>query len=173
GWLGFGATIARTPVQGDVPFNVVITLDRFLSLPLGTWLGFASVVIIAPIAEEIVYRGILLRRLLATLSVSTAVCASAAVFMLAHLGQGQLLFTFFAGVVFAYIYLKTSSLRYGILAHFLVNLNSAIQKSLVDYQGRGGDTVLGLSLPYIIATLLFLAVLILLLWLSKILRAES
>ncbi len=170
GRQGFGSTIALTPVQADVPFSVVITLDRFSNLPLGAWLGFASIVVIAPITEEFVYRGILLRRMLARLPVSAAIGASSLVFMLAHLGQGQLVITFLAGVMFAFLYLKTGNLRYGILAHALVNLNAVAQRSIVDFQGRGGDELFGLSLPYTVVALLALLMFILMLSLNKIVQ---
>ena len=83
-----------------------------------------STVVIAPLTEEIVHRGIILKGLLAHGSQNRAVIWSAVLFGLAHLNPWQFPVAFILGLVFAYWVIQARSLWPAILGHALNNLIS-------------------------------------------------
>ena len=85
------------------------------------WLNLVFVAILAPIAEELLYRKILCTRLL-PLGEGWAVVISAAVFALAHGNFYQCVYAFTLGLFFGFIYVKTGKLGYSIFYHFMINL---------------------------------------------------
>jgi len=83
-------------------------------------------VIIAPITEELLFRGIILRGLLGRYRPAVAVALSAFLFAVIHANPWQLLSAFFLGLVFGWFYLRTGSLLLCILAHAIANGLSVI-----------------------------------------------
>jgi len=81
-----------------------------------------SYTILAPVLEELVFRGVLFASLRRRFSANTSIILSAIPFALAH-GYGTLgsLTIFWSGVLWAWAYEKTGSLLPGILAHALNN----------------------------------------------------
>ncbi len=72
--------------------------------------------IVPPISEELFFRGFLMKRI--------GILGSTVIFALAHFFYGSvanIVFTFFVGLVFAYLYKKSGSLLPGILAHAAYN----------------------------------------------------
>lgn len=89
-------------------------------------LGLLSVCLIAPIAEEIIYRGIILRGLLANYSKHDALFTSAILFSLAHLNPDQLVHTLVLGYFFGWLYIHSYSLWTPIIAHILFNTGAVV-----------------------------------------------
>ena len=83
-----------------------------------------SAVVIAPLTEEIVHRGIILKGLLAHYTQNWAIIWSAILFGLMHLNPWQFPIAFILGLVFAYWFIQTGSLWPAILGHALHNLIS-------------------------------------------------
>ncbi|MYC13577.1 MAG: CPBP family intramembrane metalloprotease [Gemmatimonadetes bacterium] len=81
-----------------------------------------SAVVIAPVGEEIVHRGIILKGLLAHYTQNRAIVWSAVLFGLMHLNPWQFPVIFILGLVFAYWVIQTESLWPAILGHALHNL---------------------------------------------------
>lgn len=84
-------------------------------------LGFISLVILTPIIEEVIFRGIFFRGLKATIPAWAAVVISSALFAVAHGQWNVALDTFALGVFLAYLTYKTGSLLPAILLHALKN----------------------------------------------------
>jgi membrane protease YdiL (CAAX protease family) len=84
------------------------------------WSVILFTVILAPILEEVLFRGIVCKKLLA-LGEGYAIVASAVLFAVFHGNFYQLFYAFTLGCFFAFIYVKTGKLRYTILLHMLVN----------------------------------------------------
>lgn len=84
-------------------------------------LVFLSVVIGAPLAEELLYRGILLHCVKHHLPTWVAVLVSSALFGLSHMQPMQVIYTFFVGVLMAAIVLRYRSLTAGIVSHMVFN----------------------------------------------------
>ena len=81
-----------------------------------------SAVIIAPPAEEYIFRKIIFGQLCRTLSASDAVVVSSVFFSLIHLPLfGKLIPTFIIGSICCMIYYRTGKLVYSIIFHFLNN----------------------------------------------------
>ena len=89
--------------------------------------ALADVVILTPVLEEIVFRGLLFATLRRRLPLAAAAPASAAVFALAH-GYGLLGFlaVFWSGLLWAVAYEKTGSLLPSIAAHAVDNLGASL-----------------------------------------------
>lgn len=75
-----------------------------------------------PIGEEFFFRGFLLTGLRNRFGVKTAVLISSVLFGLVHIAPGAIVPTFFLGVAFAVIYIRTRSLLPAIFAHCLQNI---------------------------------------------------
>ncbi|HEU5071707.1 MAG TPA: type II CAAX endopeptidase family protein [Verrucomicrobiae bacterium] len=83
---------------------------------------FFTIVIVAPVMEELLFRGLILRGLLGRFRPWTAVLMSAMLFGLMHVNPWQMVPTFFLGWVFGWFYLRTGSLWPCVAAHALNNL---------------------------------------------------
>ncbi len=100
-------------------------LDPSLRLPFGDPLEgpplVLAVVLVAPITEELLYRGLLLRWLSAKLPVGVAVALSAALFSLLHLNPSAAVGLFSLGIVFALVRQSTGSVLAPIALHVVQN----------------------------------------------------
>jgi len=81
-----------------------------------------AAVIGAPIAEELVFRGLLFRRLALTVPSWLAYAASALAFAAIHGNPSGLPIYILQGLLFAAVYAKTGRLSAAIAVHFLNNL---------------------------------------------------
>lgn len=80
---------------------------------------FCSIVIMAPIFEEYLFRGVLLQRWSQKWNVRRAIIVSSLIFAVLHT---DIIGAFLYGVVMSLLYLKTQSLLVPILCHILNNL---------------------------------------------------
>lgn len=103
-------------LRGDIMENPVEQVVN--SMPL--WATFVFVVILAPILEELFFRGIVCKKLLAV-GEGYAIVISAALFGLFHGNFFQLFYAFALGCFFAFIYVKTGKLINSILYHMAIN----------------------------------------------------
>ncbi len=94
-------------------------LESFSS-GLPEWLVIVAMVLVAPVCEELIFRKLMLEPLRA-LGDSAAVLLTALAFALFHMNLYQILYAFFAGLVFGCVVLLTGSIRDAILLHMLVN----------------------------------------------------
>lgn len=74
-----------------------------------------------PIGEEVFFRGFLLRGLEHRFGIKLAILISSVVFGLVHVAPGAIFPTFFLGLAFAWIYVRTGSLWPSIFAHSVQN----------------------------------------------------
>ena len=85
------------------------------------WSSFLLTAIFAPIFEEWLCRGMILRGLLTKMKPGWAIVISALFFALIHMNPWQALNAFGIGVVMGYVYYKTGSLWLTMLIHFVNN----------------------------------------------------
>lgn len=90
---------------------------------------FVSTVIISPICEELIFRGVLLNRLRLITPVIFSLLASSLLFGALH-SFGSIFSAFVFGICMAILYLKTDNICVPILAHFLNNLFAEIIRLL-------------------------------------------
>ncbi len=82
--------------------------------------------IVVPVAEELLFRGLIYQRLKRRYSVRTAILLGAGLFALFHGNMVQILFAFPMGVLILLCYEKWESLEVPIMFHISVNLSTVI-----------------------------------------------
>lgn len=102
--------------------NTIITMN-----PIAT---FAVVVVIGPIAEELIFRKVIIDRMSAY-GAPVAALMSAMVFGLVHGNIQQYFYAFAVGLFFAFIYLRTGTIRMTILMHMCVNFFGGFVPSML------------------------------------------
>ena len=86
--------------------------------------GYVAVGILAPLAEEVVFRGAILRTLLGIMSKKNhwvAIMISAAIFGIVHANLAQFINGLLMGLLLGWMYYRTGSLVPGILLHWINN----------------------------------------------------
>ena len=86
--------------------------------------GYVAVGILAPLAEEVVFRGAILRTLLGIMSKKNhwvAIMISAAIFGIVHANLAQFINALLMGLLLGWMYYRTGSLVPGILLHWVNN----------------------------------------------------
>ncbi|WP_419748896.1 lysostaphin resistance A-like protein [Clostridium perfringens] len=85
-------------------------------------LAFISVAILAPIVEEIIFRGIIFNEAAKYKGGAFPIIISALLFGLAHMQPIQIVYAFIVGLIFGFVYSKTHSLPIVMFLHMLNNL---------------------------------------------------
>ena len=104
------------------------------------WANLLFVAILAPVLEEIVFRGILCKRLLA-LGEGFAIVLSGVFFALLHGNLYQLFYAFTLGCFFAFVYIKTGKIIYSILYHVFINFMGSVVTQLLGKLIRLDDVI--------------------------------
>lgn len=127
------SSVARAITGGPVDVIAHDTLKQLVESPMGVWLAVMAilVVFVAPLLEEVLYRGILQRTLMSLdLGRWTAIIITSAVFVAMHLGAAQwhaLPSLFVLSLGFGWAYERTGRLAAPITMHVLFNaLNLAL-----------------------------------------------
>lgn len=103
-------------------------------------LGYMAIGIFAPVVEEIVFRGAILRILLGLFNRSwhwVAIIFSALIFGAIHLNLAQGLHAFVIGLLLGWMYYRTSSVVPGILLHWINNTVAYLMFHLMPQFGDG------------------------------------
>lgn len=83
--------------------------------------SFFLLVVVAPVTEEVLFRGLILRGFLANYSKRSAILLSALLFAVMHTNPWQFISTFVAGVLLAWLLIETGSLLPCLFAHAVAN----------------------------------------------------
>jgi len=89
-----------------------------------SWFGPILAVVVAPLAEETLFRGLILRGLLGRWKPWTAIVTSALLFALMHFNPAQTPVALGLGLVLGWVYYRTRSLGLCMLGHALNNASS-------------------------------------------------
>ncbi len=95
---------------------------RIFESDYGWWGAFMKVVIIAPVIEELIFRGIILHGFRKNYHAATAVVISALLFSLFHLNPWQVPATFLLGLLLGWIMIRTRNILLAIIGHAINNL---------------------------------------------------
>lgn len=90
------------------------------------WIQFIGLGIVIPVMEELMYRGMLLRRMRETLPMGMALVFTAVFFGISHGNLVQFLFAASLGALLGYFYEKVRSVHVPILLHVVINLTSIL-----------------------------------------------
>lgn len=122
------ASVLMDPVNAAMP-PMPEELERLFESIISespVWVSLLSVSVLAPLFEEWLCRGMILRGLLQKISPVWAMVISALCFAVIHLNPWQALPAFVLGMLFAYVYYKTGSLKTTMLMHCANNTFAVI-----------------------------------------------
>lgn len=112
------------------------SVDLSFGTPLNIVLGVFVTVILAPICEELVFRGALLGGLVKKTGVIPAVILSGLAFSLMHMNPDQTVYQFFLGCVSAYFAICSKSVLPSMLLHSGNNLIALILEFIPNGEGE-------------------------------------
>ena len=117
-----GALIPSIWMQEQMPELPNVMENEFDTI-LGTPWGYLTIGLLAPLSEEIVMRGAILKELLKSqkLSVWGAIAISAAMFALIHMNPAQMPHAFIIGLLLGWMYWRTGSILPGVAYHWSNN----------------------------------------------------
>lgn len=122
----FGAAVVLVQVVSFVPMPEQV-LEQMKELRhIGLVPRFIHAVLVAPIAEEVFFRGFVLTGFLARYPVRKAVWASALLFAVSHMNPWQFILALPLGLAFAWLVMRTGSLGPSIVGHAVVNLTGQL-----------------------------------------------
>ena len=127
---GMGKLLPPTPEWFDTAMEAIMDAPVLITL--------ISVSVFAPLFEEWLCRGLILRGLLQKTNPVSAILVSSVFFAVLHMNPWQALGAFMLGVLFGYVYYKTGSLKLTMLMHCVNNTTAVILTkipSLNDMEG--------------------------------------
>ena len=95
------------------------------------WIQLAGLGILVPLAEEVLFRGLMYSRMRRLIGTGPAIFFSAALFALYHGNMIQIIYAFPMALLLCLIYEKGKSLAYPVLFHMGANLISVLLESLI------------------------------------------
>lgn len=128
---------------------------------------FLKVVIIAPIVEELIFRGVVLHGLMRNYSVPTAVFFSGLLFALFHLNPWQFPATFVLGLILGWVMIRTKNIGLAIIGHGINNLLVLLSITFQDKLNPAVYEKLGQNMLNISAVFLIIFSLALMYWLLE------
>ena len=129
-----GAILPSLWLQDVLPELPNFIEDEFEDILSNRW-GYFAVGLFAPIAEEFVFRGAVLRSLLnGTRKPWVAIILSALLFSLAHLNPAQMLHAVLVGLLLGWMYWRTGSIIPGIVYHWVNNTVAYVGENLLPGQ---------------------------------------
>ncbi len=96
-------------------------LGNLVSAQVSLWGSIIALVVVAPLTEELLVRGLILRGFLSHYSTRKAVLASAIFFGLLHFNPWQFVVATILGILFAWWFIETRSMLPCFFGHALVN----------------------------------------------------
>ena len=116
-----GAIIPSVWLQEHMPELPNLAEDAFDMIMKDRW-GYVAVGLLAPLAEELVFRGAILRALLQWCSKPwVGIALSALFFAVAHMNPAQFPHAFLIGLLLGWMYYRTDSIIPGIVYHWINN----------------------------------------------------
>lgn len=115
-----GMIIPSTWMQENMPELPNLVEQEFDMILTNRW-GYVTIGLLAPLAEEIVFRGAVLRSLLDKQRPWVAIAISALLFAVAHLNPAQMPHAFMVGLLLGWMYYRTGSILPGMAYHWANN----------------------------------------------------
>ena len=128
-FIGIGASALLIFIESTLYFNYSIQKWNLISAAVfdeiqwsNSWLVLygITVIIVAPITEELIFRGLILNRLLTRYNPVVAILISALIFTFAHLNKSYIS-SFIHGVILSMVVIKYASLYYPMMIHGIYN----------------------------------------------------
>jgi len=139
--LNIGGNLISTIIQLLLRIEVSNPLEQIISAS-SVWLNIIMVVIVAPVMEEYIFRGLLYKKLIGY-GPKVYILFSSLLFMFFHINVYQMLYAFCLGLVFAGLTAYTGTIKYSLAMHMLINfVGSGISVMVLAYGGEVGLIVL-------------------------------
>ena len=117
----FGAIIPSTYIQELLP-ELPSNADDEFDMLLGSRLGYFVIALGAPLVEELVFRGAILRALLRWKSNPwVGIIISSVLFAASHMNPVQMPHAFLVGLLLGWMYYRTDSIVPGVVYHWVNN----------------------------------------------------
>ena len=141
--------------------------DTFLGMSRNVF-GIISITIMAPLVEELLFRGAIQGHMLRKgMKPLNAILIASAIFGIVHMNPIQIPFAFAIGLIFGWLYYRTGSVVPGIIGHFINNSIACLQMAVstkeelntttIEWLGEGPTYALfALSLAVMIGMFLYL-----------------
>lgn len=123
-------------LQMEMPEQMAKMFEEVMKKPI----GYVVIGILAPFAEEVVFQGAILRKLLGMMDEKrhwVAIVLSALVFGLVHLNIPQGIHAFLIGLLLGWMYYRTRSILPGILFHWVNNSVAFIMFNIMPQMADG------------------------------------
>lgn len=139
--IGMSAMEIGNLIGQGVMYGVKLMTGREMNFELqeiilntDIWVVFVVVVLIGPVIEEFLFRRLLVDRI-RMYGEGTAVLVSGFLFGVSHGNFYQFFYAFALGAILAYVYCKTSRLRYTVIMHMMINSSSVILLMMMKFPG--------------------------------------
>lgn len=103
--------------------------ELFSSFSIYNGIDFFIGILIIPVVEEIIYRGIIFNQLLKRYSVGISIFVSSLLFALMHLRFAGIAYLFLYGLLLSFAYYRTKSILTPIVLHIFINLMAHLTKN--------------------------------------------
>ena len=146
-----------TALLPDMPAHLEAALEMMTKGPL--WASLLSVSVFAPLFEEWLCRGLVLRGLMNKMNPAGAILTSAAFFAVLHMNPWQALPAFILGALFGYVYYRTGSLKLTMLMHCVNNTFSVLISRIPELEDA--ETFMDILSPWAYACIFIACILML------------
>ncbi len=146
-----------TALLPDMPESLEKAMEALTKGPL--LVSLISVSFMAPLFEEWLCRGLILRGLMSRTRPTWAILVSAAFFAVLHMNPWQAVAAFALGLLFGYVYYRTGSLKLTMLMHFVNNTFSVLVSRIPDFAET--DTFMDVLSPWAYAVIFILCAMML------------
>ncbi len=125
--------VAIVAIFGSITFNTLISFSNLINFFPGynevaeflydesLLVQILGVAIVIPIVEELIFRGLIFKRMSTYAKTSTAVIISSLIFAVYHFNVVQGIYAFLVGIIFAIVYDRYNNLLAPCLAHIAAN----------------------------------------------------
>ena len=123
-FLGLGSILPLQWIYEQLNISLSMEMAEMFKSIMGNRWGYLALGILAPLAEEMVFRGAILRTLLNYFNGRmywVPIIVSALLFGLVHGNMAQLLNAFLIGILLGWMYYRTESIVPGIVLHWVNN----------------------------------------------------
>ena len=123
-FLGLGSILPLQWIYEQLNISLSMEMEEMFKSIMGNRWGYLALGILAPLAEEMVFRGAILRTLLSYFNGRmywVPIIVSALLFGLVHGNMAQLLNAFLIGILLGWMYYRTESIVPGVVLHWVNN----------------------------------------------------
>ena len=142
---------------GDLVGHLISGSQEWLSQIMGLAIGdhdiagYLTAMLFAPVAEELAFRGVMLKKLRGSFGLIGCALVSSLMFGIMHLNPMQSIYVLPMGMMFAYVAYKYDSVIPAIIAHILNNCLGIILPSITGRNTRSLESALLFALFIILA----------------------